>query len=939
MAVVMAIMSVYAKPAKPGIMQMRQPDGTLLSLRLVGDENYHYWLSTDGYPVAETAQGFYYATPSPDGSLHASAYKVTEPSARTAAVRSYLSSLDMPRTIATLDSAAAAAPRRSCVGIAPVRRAAAKDDEATEGYRKGYGLFPGTSFPSVGEQKALVILVQYTDVKFNLKDPHDYFSRMLNEPGFADYEATGSAKEYFEECSMGLFRPEFDVYGPVTLSRQMAYYGGNLAGNDLNPGEMVIEACAALDADVDFSQYDRDGDGFIDNVFLFYAGLGEATGGGSDTVWPHSWGITTAYPTKQYIYDGVQLDRYACSNEWETNRPDGVGTFVHEFSHVMGLPDLYSTAYNNAFTPGSWSALDYGPYNNSGMTPPLYGAFERYALGWIEPSEIKEALNATLPPMGTNTAGIIRTDREYEYFLLENRQKTSWDTYIPGHGMLIWHIDYDLATWRENIVNNSLKHQYVDIEEADNLQTTSTRDGDTFPGYDGVTSFTDTTLPSMKTWAGKSLNLPITDIAESEDGIITFKVCGGAEDLPAAVALAATDVTEESFTAHWQEAYKGADYLINVYTRDEQSGEVNYLPGWLMRHTGDVTEYAVTGLDSETEYFYTISTCRGLQTAPASEEVSVYTGEPTIAILTVGAAEASEVKHNSFVANWQPLDGAVDYEITVYQKTYDAQVYNTCDFTNGVTPLPKGWTASSTSSFANASYSGAAIPSLRLSSNEHLTAAFADGVRSVSFWHRGSSTSPEDVINVYGCTAQTRTLVAEVPVIAEKGGVITTVEDFPEGSTSVRIEFVRNGSKGSLAIDDVTVGHGYVYAPAMLEAYSAKSTGGTTTSHQVENLEPMTEYYYTVRASDGIRLSRPSSETKVVTSSVSAVDSITGTDFTVSANGRMLAVEAPGQARITVTDMLGRVVLATTGSCVAELPAAGVYIVTADGHAAKIIVK
>ena len=163
-------------------------------------------------------------------------------------------------------------------------------------------------------------------------------------------------------------------------------------GNDQRPEEMIIEACQMLDDTVDFSEYDRDGDGYIDNVFVFYAGRGEASGGASDTVWPHSWDITAA-TSVPYVFDGVRLDRYGCSNEWEVDRPDGVGTFVHEFSHVMGLPDLYATKYTGAFTPGAWSAMDYGPYNNDGCTPPLYSAFERYSLGWIEPLPIDGPVN------------------------------------------------------------------------------------------------------------------------------------------------------------------------------------------------------------------------------------------------------------------------------------------------------------------------------------------------------------------------------------------------------------------------------------------------------------------------------------------------------------------------------------------------------------------
>ena len=188
-----------------------------------------------------------------------------------------------------------------------------------------------------------MILVEYTDVKFHTAadgyktDAKDYFTRMLNEDGFNDFGGTGGAAEFYRFNSHGAFRPVFDVFGPVTLSHDMAYYGGNDSwwnGNDLRPEQMVIEACDMLDDEIDFSQYDRDGDGYVDNIFIFYAGRGESSGGSSDTVWPHAWNLASAGYSNE-VHDGVIVDRYGCSNEWESGRPDGVGTFVHEFSHMV----------------------------------------------------------------------------------------------------------------------------------------------------------------------------------------------------------------------------------------------------------------------------------------------------------------------------------------------------------------------------------------------------------------------------------------------------------------------------------------------------------------------------------------------------------------------------------------------------------------------------
>ena len=185
--------------------------------------------------------------------------------------------------------------------------------------------------------------------------------------------------------------------------------------------------------------------------------------------------------------------------------------------------------------------MDRGPYNNNGKTPPYYSIYERYALGWITPQEIGKPADIKLDNISKNVGYIIKTDNENEYFLLENRQQEGWDKYIPGHGMLIWHIDYNQEVWDLNAVNNTPSHQYVDIEEADAIQTDETRAGDTFPGTSNVTSFTDDTNPSMKTWKGNGLNKPITDI-EEKDGIIRFKISGG-DDTSIMNTWAANDIT------------------------------------------------------------------------------------------------------------------------------------------------------------------------------------------------------------------------------------------------------------------------------------------------------------------------------------------------------------------------------------------------------------
>lgn len=620
-------LAAMAVPAKPGPMQVTQADGSTITIRLYGDEYHHFCTTDDGYLLTSDNGIYCYADVDAQGRTISSGLKASDAAARTAEAKAWLKGIDMTRVLGSMD--AQARTRRAARGATARIAAPAFAQPATTSMQKGPGLFPGTHFPPKGKQKGLVILVEYNDVSMNNRyDPLDYFTRMLNEPGFSDLKATGSAVDFFRESSCGQFEPEFDVYGPVKLSRDRSYYGGNnYRGDDLHPEEMVKEACELLDDEIDFSEYDRDGDGVVDNVFVFYAGGGEASGAGADTVWPHAWYLSEAYDAAPE-FDGVAVDRYACSNEWEGSRPDGVGTFVHEFSHVMGLPDLYATEYTSSFTPGSWSCMDYGPYNNNGMTPPLYGAFERYALGWLTPTEIDSSRSVMLPPVGNNVAGIIKASSN-EFFLLENRQQTGWDTYIPGHGMLVWHIDYDDYVWASNTVNNTPSHQYVDIEEADGTQSEYTRDGDAFPGTGNNTSFTDNTRPNMKTWSNRKMNLPLTGITESTSGMISFDVDEGSDErLDATTALTPASNDDTALTATWTPV-EGAIYALTVYrdatveTKATDEAEPEYVLQDLC--VGDATTYRVEGLEPGTVYHYYVRVLKGLDYSEPSNVIDVLT--------------------------------------------------------------------------------------------------------------------------------------------------------------------------------------------------------------------------------------------------------------------------------------------------------------------------
>lgn len=955
-------LQLMAKPAKPGLMTVPTADGSTLTVRLAGDEYFHQYFTEDGYPLVEKDGLFYYCDIDAKGVVVNSGIKAAAPSARNAAARAFLASVDKSGLEKRISARAAESPRRLSLSGASVSSAkapaafSAADDNQGPPYERGYGLFPDLRFPAYGDQKAIVILVEYTDVQFKTNyqggvTALDYFTRMLNEEGFNDYGGTGSAAQYFRENSGNHFRPDFDVYGPITLAHNQAYYGGNdWYGNDQNPGAMVKEACDQLDDVVNFKDYDRNNDGIVDNVFIFYAGQGEASGGASSTVWPHSWNMTSAgFSNDEVTYDGVRVYTYGCSNEWESGRPDGVGTFVHEFSHVMGIPDLYATSYTNSFTPGSWSAMDYGPYNNQGMTPPNYGAFERYALGWLKPREIDRAVNATLQPVSENVCGVIRTPKDTEFFLVENRQQEGWDTYIPGHGMLIWHVDYNESVWSMNRCNNTPSHQYVDIEEADGTQSEYSRDGDSFPGASHKTSFTSSTNPAMKTWNNTAINYPITDIAEN-DGIITFKVLGGAEETVDPVEiLDPTDVSIEGFTLNWSAPEEGNDIILNVYYLLSDNPDINaasargaadsegkyYLPGYRNLNLGSATSATLAGLPPSVIYRYTVEQSTGWTSSEPVEGI-VATGALTIEYTTVKANEADDITSTGFTANWEELEAATSYDISLFRLEEGDPYYDENGFDEGLA-LTNGWISNAGNTYSMESYSGQAVPSLRLSNTQWLrTPVYNDGIHSLKFWSRGNSTTTGDLINVYAITSDGQQLLESVPVNKEVGGTTTEITSFPAGTTQVLIQFERHGNNGALALDDVEVGHGMTYTPSPVEEYVNHPVGNST-SFTFSELNPLTIYGYQVRATDGELFSRPSKMIVVTTGEPVAVDHVQSPTFALSICG--LSVTASTSDEIVVSDYTGTVV--ARGHYKVTLPRAGLYIISvpAQKYVRKAIVK
>ena len=352
-------------------------------------------------------------------------------------------------------------------------------------------------------------------VSFNSANNQAAMNELMNSDNYTYNGATGSVRKYFSDQSDGQYIPDFDVVGPVTLPDYMSHYGGNDSDdNDKLPGDMVVEACSIANANhkVDFTKYDNDGDGYVDFVYIIYAGKGEADGGADNTIWPHNWDLESAYYYYNCTYaesarrfDGKNINNYACSGEFDgAGARTGIGTIAHEFSHVIGLPDLYDTSTDGQntvddMTPDTWHIMDYGSYNNDGKTPPNYSIYDKYYLGWQSPvNPGSKAQNLSLIAAGNSNfnayqiaasnALLPATSTDTVYYI-ENRQQSGWDAHLPGHGLLIWRIIYNQSVWDNNAPNSTLGHLRYALLSATGKTTNIGTTADPFPGTKNKTEW------------------------------------------------------------------------------------------------------------------------------------------------------------------------------------------------------------------------------------------------------------------------------------------------------------------------------------------------------------------------------------------------------------------------------------------------------------------
>ena len=500
-------MTMMAVPAKKGVWKtLKLQDGTEVKAQLVGDEHGHFWVAEDG--KAYSAQG------------NTKIYKQIE--------------------------------KNTVIERAKVRRAKVN---AKRVQKRTFG-HPTTI---LGKKKAVMLLVNFQDKSFKAANNKALYERIANEEGFSEGNFKGSMADYFKAQSRGKFELDFDIVGPLTVSKNAKYYGENDSkGNDKHPGEMICEAVELAKEQVDdWTVYDWDGDGYVDQVYVVYAGKGAADGGASTTIWPHAYDLDSSNyygdgdgPVK--VGENLYVNSYACGPELEgqTGSIGGIGTMCHEYSHCLGYPDFYDTDYSGGQGMGSWDLMDQGSYNGDGYQPAGYTSYERWFAGWEEPIELKaddvEVSNMKSLQNGGEFYIIYNDKNANEYYLLENRQLDGWDAELPEAGMLILHCDYDANVWEQNGPNEDPDHQRFTVVPADGKIQTYKWDGDTYFSEEGDpfpqgnknffnknfktsgTAATNAARFFTKTSNGTNwMSGSVESITQNADGTISFKYVAG----------------------------------------------------------------------------------------------------------------------------------------------------------------------------------------------------------------------------------------------------------------------------------------------------------------------------------------------------------------------------------------------------------------------------
>ena len=745
-----------------------------------------------------------------------------------------------------------------------------------------------TAFPTTGSPHSLVLLVGFSDLDFeqSLQD----FQDLLTKTGYSYNGATGSCRDYYIASSDSIFSPVFDCYGPYKLSRKMEYYGADEGDNhNAHAADMVAEACQmAHDAGVNFKQYDTNNDGLLDNVFIFFAGNNQAEGADANTIWPHAGNISH----KNIRLDGVLVSSYACTSEYKGRSSKvrcGIGTFCHEFGHVIGQPDFYDTNYRY-YSVGNWDIMCQGSYNNDGRTPPTFSAYERMYEGWLTPSqlELPGRYSLSVTPFKTeayliaaeqhNLSG--KTPNPSEFFLLENRNSNNiWDAYLPGHGMVVWHIDYSASAWTNNSPNNGPTLMRMHLEEANGIgwkkrgQGEDGRSDDPYPGTKNVTTFT----PTLHN--GTQLAQPIFNIEEVGDVInFTYISEGGAalrmnkeslditttmNDNNKVVSWAAESVELLGTGMDPEQAISlrvnGSDFKIFAGEKAPTRTSSEWKTSLSLNANTDSTLQQTIWVNYNPKKQNCNATSASIITTTTSASLSLpLTGHaPRHTYVTTPVTLASKnITPYSFTAQWKEVEDAECYYFTLYQiskgETTFTQSFET--FTNYDNIRDMGWQSNTILTTTSDKKDGTRALYFKNFGDQITSETYPTPVTKLSFWYN-AFTSSADTIGVLNIEANNgeEWVLIETKVMSNKDKRVTVNYTFDEAQNYriFRLTWFDNGGSG-IAFDAfaATTSKNITYIHKGRESYYVPYQSADVLEFTFTQLTPDNTYYYQVQCTD-----------------------------------------------------------------------------------------
>lgn len=822
-----------------------------------------------------------------------------------------------------------------------------------------------------GDYRVLVVLVEFSDVKMRRQwgEPKDLVNEMLNGKDFNFQDATGSANDYYMRVSQGQFNPIFDVVGPVQLSKkEIDYVTSNpndtyidqASGKPITvypAGRMVEEAVKSLEDEVDFTLYDSDKDGMVDFVYFFFAGQGATTGGDRiHNIWPHAYTLNSAIGAPVEV-DGVKVNRYCTSSEiGSNNKLSGIGTFCHEFGHVLGFPDLYDTANNNGtvskcFSPGSFSNMDAGNYNNNEHTPPFLSSYEQYAMEWLKPNSLSGTGYYTMLPLEARPYGyqVVSSNNPQEYFMLEARGNSFLDKYLSGHGLLVWHIDFDLGIWQNNVVNNTPEHQRIDIIEADNSKSESTRNGDPFPGASGICEFTKSVTPAFKDWKGSAMGYDLREIGSYFDGTACFFASGSQQMIPEAVLAAPAPkvvaASANEIEIEWPAVENANGYFVSVFDASKFNGSLlpyeAYFDGWYFRNIGNVEPQ--NGFCSATLSDLPANASCGIMVYAVNDLNASRMSLP-IMVSTVDGSDFETASTNlrllagtnEVVAEWDIVENADSYELLIVdRKAGDTTSSLSQDFDDN--SFAPGWDSNGTR-FESRKF-GNAAPSLKIEqpSGWLESKIYDEQISELSFWARKNYADQLCELEIYSLDKNGNPTLAYNITNLERDGSVFNLP-MPANSYGVRFVYNFRATDLFLYLDDIKLDFHAGHNDTPVANAEINYNDASAIVKGLEEGHDYVAYLYPVKDSDR---GAKSNEIlfRVENLEISGVEGIIGEENLSSL--KFHAIELT----IVPNDMNASYdIFSTDGTAIATntkgattLPARGIYIIRSNGKATKIV--